>query len=261
MVGQMRFSWVITVCLSAFCAALPRASADTFYIPMTDSEPGGFDFIQILTAPDYQFPAMTAFCGPDAQGNPSPAAEQWAQMFPAPWMPPSIANPNFATAAGPADGYEFLAFSVWLDGSRRTSRPIFHYQTYLSGDLVGNWDVYCTGPGELDWSIVAGTWAVTRMYPFWLPGDANHDTFVDAADYVILKRNFGMKTGATWLQGDFDFDFDVDYDDLLALMTNFGKTSAEAAIHGDGYVPEPGTLILLAGMGAAALARRRRHTK
>lgn len=248
------------MCLSAFVAAAPRVSADTMYVPMTDPEPGGFDFIQILTAPDYRFasPAMTAFSGPDADGNPSPEAEQWAQTFPSPWTPPSDDHPNFATASGPTDGYEFLAFSVWIEGSRQTVRPIFHYQTYLDGIRVGNWDVVCTGPGELDWDVVAGTWNVTSPYPLWLPGDANCDTVVDAADYIILKTNFGRSGNATWLQGDFNLDSDVDYDDLLALMGNFGVRTLTSP--GDS-APEPGTLILLTGLGVAVLGRRRRQAK
>jgi hypothetical protein len=88
---------------------------------------------------------------------------------------------------------------------------------------------------------------------FGLPGDADGDGVVDAADYITVKRNFGM-TGAQWAQGDFSGDRQVNWTDLQILMANFGTrgvggSTAPAA-------PEPGSVMLLM-FGAAALLRRR----
>jgi len=55
-----------------------------------------------------------------------------------------------------------------------------------------------------------------------IPGDADNDGDVDLDDFVILKTNFGMTTGATAAQGDFDGDGDVDLDDFVILKNNFG---------------------------------------
>jgi hypothetical protein len=88
-----------------------------------------------------------------------------------------------------------------------------------------------------------------------LPGvpDANGDEVVDAADYIILKQNFGMP-GAVWADGDFDMSGTVDWDDLQILMAEFGTRS----VGGAPAVPEPATLGLLA-IGALAVLRRRRR--
>ena len=84
-----------------------------------------------------------------------------------------------------------------------------------------------------------------------LPGDADGDGDVDAADYIALKANMGTATGAVLADGDFDEDGDVDWDDLQLLQDNYGAGSAGGAL------PEPGSAILLM-LGAAAMLRRRR---
>jgi len=57
-----------------------------------------------------------------------------------------------------------------------------------------------------------------------IPGDANVDGVVDAADYITLKHNLGMASGAAWNDGDFDQDGDVDYADFSVLQSNFGRS-------------------------------------
>jgi hypothetical protein len=84
-----------------------------------------------------------------------------------------------------------------------------------------------------------------------IPGDANLDGVVDAADYIALKRSFGMASGARYQDGDFDGDHDVDWDDLVILQGSFGQGTG-----GTTTIPEPGSAMLLV-FGAAALLRRR----
>jgi hypothetical protein len=89
------------------------------------------------------------------------------------------------------------------------------------------------------------------------PGDTNGDFVVDATDYIALKTNFGMTTGATLAQGNFnaDIDGDVDWADLQILMANFGTRG----VGGAPAVPEPGSVMLLM-FGAAALLKRKRKS-
>ena len=91
-----------------------------------------------------------------------------------------------------------------------------------------------------------------------LPGDADENGVVNAADYITLKRNMGQATGAVLADGDFDGDGDVDWYDLQILQGNYGKTSAGAS----GTIPEPGSAILLMFGAAARLGgfRRRRRS-
>jgi hypothetical protein len=58
-----------------------------------------------------------------------------------------------------------------------------------------------------------------------LPGDADEDGDVDLDDFILLKRNFGITSGATWRQGDFDGDGAVTLDDFGILKNNFGTVA------------------------------------
>ncbi len=54
-----------------------------------------------------------------------------------------------------------------------------------------------------------------------VPGDADGDG--DLADFVILKANFGIVSGAAWSNGDFNDDGAVNLEDFVILKTNFGS--------------------------------------
>jgi autotransporter-associated beta strand protein len=95
---------------------------------------------------------------------------------------------------------------------------------------------------------------ILKVALYVVPGDTNGDKVVDTADYIAVKRNIGLLSGATLAQGNVDGDGDVDWDDLQMVMTNFGAGSGTAPA----TTPEPATLGLLA-FGAAALLRRRRR--
>jgi hypothetical protein len=86
-------------------------------------------------------------------------------------------------------------------------------------------------------------------------GDTNGDFVVDAADFINLKANFGMTTGATLGQGDIAVPADgaVDWTDLNTLIGNMSPGGSGTAA----VTPEPATLSLLALGGLAVLRRRR----
>jgi len=85
-----------------------------------------------------------------------------------------------------------------------------------------------------------------------LPGDADENGVVNAADYMALKRHMGTPSGALLADGDFDGDNNVDYDDLQMLIGNYDAVSTSQAI------PEPATLFVMLAAGLPALLKRRR---
>jgi len=99
-------------------------------------------------------------------------------------------------------------------------------------------------------SFFIGTGSLTVLSS--LPGDADGNGVVNAADYIILKRNMGQPATAGPADGDFNKSGTVDYDDLQLLIGNYDAVSG-----GSPAIPEPGSAILLM-FGAAALLRRRR---
>lgn len=113
-----------------------------------------------------------------------------------------------------------------------------------TGDVVG-WG-YET---QLGASIQAGATGV-------LPGDYNGNGIVDAADYVVWRKNNGLASGATFSQGDGTGDGKVTDLDYYAWRSNFGLTSSGTATGsavGINAVPEPGSLLMGAGAGLAVI--------
>jgi VCBS repeat-containing protein len=88
-----------------------------------------------------------------------------------------------------------------------------------------------------------------------IPGDATGDGRVDQADAIILAANWGKPTSGGTGAGDFNADGVVSAADASILAGNWGRGTSESAA-----APEPGSLILLCGMGLAGLSSRRRRT-
>jgi len=122
---------------------------------------------------------------------------------------------------------------------------------YLSIDGTGFGDPATNGYsdyGSLGYYSVS--LLVTGDFP--LEGDADGNGVVDAADYIILKQNFGQSANSGPSYGDFNNSGATNWADLQVLSGAMGGTGgAQTAI------PEPATLGLLA-IGALAVIRRRR---
>ena len=87
-----------------------------------------------------------------------------------------------------------------------------------------------------------------------LSGDVNGDGFVGAVDWNVILQNWGM-TGATREQGDLNYDGTVGAADYNEVLSHWGEGTLPEA---PGEVPEPSTLLLLAGGVLAGLIRRQR---
>jgi hypothetical protein len=137
------------------------------------------------------------------------------------------------------------AHSVALDYSFENlpGRAVFSVYGWPDGGT----EIYHTNRGLAE-NGIAGTVSTFEVLP--LPGDADGDGAVGAADYVILKQHMGTSADAGASEGDFDNDGKVDFGDLCILTGNFGAAGGAPAA-----IPEPASLALLA-CGATALRRK-----
>ncbi len=167
----------------------------------------------------------------------------WDGTNKAPWSGADKSSAN-VDQQEQADCYEALLSQLWgkepwLEGLYWWNWEVDPHPTWE----VPNWYPIQDKPAE----------AVLRNYyaPEALtPGDANGDGVVDAADYIILKQNFGSST-AIGEDGDFNRNGTVDWDDLQTLIGAFGAGAASPG------APEPATVVVLA-LGSLAMIRRRR---
>lgn len=136
--------------------------------------------------------------------------------------------------------------------------------TFLSH--FGNEDFSATAIGAADLSMyrnqIAGIIA--------LDGDFNADGIVDQSDLTLLLSHWGESdVSSKWLSTR-QLSGVVDQDELTSLLSNWGAGSheplpgAEEMMQSSGYsgdsdaaVPEPASLVLLAGASLMALRRRR----
>jgi len=89
--------------------------------------------------------------------------------------------------------------------------------------------------------------------------DFNGNGTIDAADFVLWRKNNGLASGAIQPQGDADGDMDVDLEDYDLWHASFGNPFPGS--HGDGAVgavPEPGSSVLWLIAAAGVFVRRRR---
>ena len=156
-----------------------------------------------------------------------------------------------------------------LDGggyvaSATVELPVFTYD-------IGTTIVEALGTITFDTDELDGTWTIDSpalidggegiIYltglsggtPDTLLGDANGDGVVDAADYIMIKRNFG---GAPAVGegpgGDLNGDEIVDWYDLQILQAAYDAGA------GANTIPEPTTLLIMMAAGLPALLKRRR---
>ena len=96
--------------------------------------------------------------------------------------------------------------------------------------------------------------ALSALFAPPIPGDANKDGKVDAADAASMAANWLTMSGATWAMGDFNKDGKVNDSDAAILAANW----QQAAVGSNVSVPEPNSVVLLIGALIALFSRRNR---
>ena len=121
------------------------------------------------------------------------------------------------------------------------------FQGLAHGDTLGAF-----GSVHLQISYDSGNIELTAI-PAVLPGDANRDGMVDAADAAILATNWQTLSGATWAMGDFNGDYAVNDIDATIMAANWQSGVDEQT------VPEPSAVVGLLGLCLAGLTASMRR--
>lgn len=165
----------------------------------------------------------------------------------------ATANATLALKGGSADVDTLSEFFDLVGGNQANLGGNFRY------DDGGTWKTFAEMTGtdwytlsyDSDYRGLGGGYTVLQTVSAAPDADTNGDGVVDAADYIILKRNMGQSANSGPSYGDFDNSGTTDWDDLQTLISGMGAGGGVSS------VPEPATLGLLA-LGALAAIRRRR---
>ena len=131
-------------------------------------------------------------------------------------------DPVAGTADLFVDGVEYLSDYAGIDNTNLVARVIW-------GAAQSN------STGNANYNMIYFRNSLAEP----LPGDANCDGVVDAADAAILASNWLITSMVTWEMGDFNDDGAIDDIDATILATNWGRGAIGA------NVPEPYTLMLM----------------
>lgn len=115
---------------------------------------------------------------------------------------------------------------------------------------------YITGPNAQIPADNTLALSETQLQNNPLPGDANLDGVVDAADLQVVLNHFGQAT-SSWLDGNFTSDPVVNLSDLSNVFDNFGAHSSLAGSASGTSTPEPASLACLLFPAMLLLKRRR----
>jgi subtilisin-like proprotein convertase family protein len=127
---------------------------------------------------------------------------------------------------------------------------------------LGTWTLEIADVATGDSGTLNGFTLIFTGTPVSLPGDYNLNGVVDAADYILWRKNLGQ-TG-TGLVADGNGNLEVEADDYIIWSSHFGQTaSSGTAVLGNKplltTVPEPTSGVLIAlGLATCTYSRPRR---
>ena len=111
-------------------------------------------------------------------------------------------------------------------------------------------------------AVAVTTNSILVKYTFY--GDSDLNGIVDERDLDLFTRGYTDQRSATplglhgWLWGDWDNNGTIDEQDLDLFTAGYTKQGLVGGPLGPESVPEPGTLCILAAIGAAGAAIRPR---
>jgi hypothetical protein len=167
--------------------------------------------------------------------------------------------PMFIWGAGLEPGSDLYA-SMENRFDPAMDRPDYlaEQQPLRNGD-TGNIAMQLLGLPEIPGSFMHPVFSSSSVD---IPGDANLDGLVDAADLAILTSNLGATADSTWATGDFNADGATNLLDVMILQNHWAAGFAArtpAASPDLSAVPEPGSFALLATALLGGMARRSRR--
>ncbi|MCC6683151.1 MAG: PEP-CTERM sorting domain-containing protein [Phycisphaeraceae bacterium] len=164
------------------------------------------------------------------------------------YLPFDTAFHEYQLVYSPGAGGSLGNVDLFVDGSLQLA-DIGGYSAIMGNQVwFGDSSSSASGGGTL----YVNRLSFTTHDPTYHPGDANGDGMVNLADLQILGDNWQSST-ATWAEADFTGDGVVNLADLQIVGDNWGYGATPDIAFDDAHslttvlVPEPGTLILLAG--------------
>lgn len=263
----------------------------------TDATLEAVDFIKRIR-PYYQQTGTTHYLPPvsdieqafmpntDTQAHKTEFVSNWAKLFsdtvydalgvrPILYVSKSSANTNFTASVAALQPF----WIAWYKGTGTSSPPVHSDTPNFPNWSFWQWsdgtDSIATNsqiPGTVvstDRDVYSGTLAqLAAMSVKVVQGDYNHNTTVDAGDYIAWRKEMSLPTAkynaysVTFLGADGNLSNKVDAGDYTYWRSQFGKIlsgSGSGSELNSGTVPEPCSIsLLLAALFCRMFARQRR---
>jgi hypothetical protein len=197
-----------------------------------NAQPGGGNEIK------YKFVVPTGRTAPDLS-----ILLTWNVDIPGSFTGQSLANLNMALTD---------SFGQTVDQSLSAVDNVEHI--YLTNLAAGDYTLTISSDASRDFGLA---WRMSTLSDI-TSADFDEDGDVDGRDFLTWQRGFGKLIDSLHADGDADGDGDVDAADLAIYQDQFTPGVIDPPPLILASVPEPGSLVLLAGGALAFLLKRRR---